>query len=66
MFRYRDPRTFRTIHMDAGHMLGTIEIAAQHFNIESKVSYSINEIELEKYIGITGLVEGTIASVALY
>lgn len=66
MFRYREPRTFRTIHMDVGHILGTIELITGYVNWKSHVSHNINEKMIEKIIGIDGLEEGVMTSIGIY
>lgn len=42
-FRYREPRTFRTVHMDAGHITSTLDICLSKHNIQlehiTKVDY---------------------------
>jgi SagB-type dehydrogenase family enzyme len=66
MFRYREPRTFRTIHMDAGHILGTIELVANYLNRTTKVAHQFDGKEIEQLIGLDGLTEGFMTSIAIY
>lgn len=66
MFRYREPRTFRTIHIDAGHILGTIELITNCMNIKTKITHRFNEKEIEKLLDIDGLSEGVITSIGMY
>jgi SagB-type dehydrogenase family enzyme len=66
MFRYREPRTFRTIHMDAGHILGTMELISNNIGIKSQISHQIDEKLIEQLIGIDGLSEGVITSMAIF
>lgn len=66
MFRYREPRTFRTIHMDAGHILGTIELISNYLGITSKISHQFDEKIIEQLIGIDGLSEGVMSSVSIF
>jgi len=66
MFRYREPRTFRTVHMDAGHILGTIDLIGSHLNINTCVSHQFNEKKIEDLIGIDGLTEGVMTSVGVF
>lgn len=66
MFRYREPRTFRTIHMDAGHILGTAELISKHLGYYPKVSHRIDEKRIEQLIGLDGLSEGVISSVGIF
>jgi SagB-type dehydrogenase family enzyme len=66
MYRYREPRTFRTIHMDVGHIIGTIELTSNHSNIETKIINNFNKTAIENLLGLDSLKEGLIASVGLY
>jgi len=66
MFRYREPRTFRTIHMDVGHILGTIELISEHVGLKSKTSYYFDENSIEKALNIDGISEGAIACIGLF
>jgi SagB-type dehydrogenase family enzyme len=65
MYRYREPRTFRTIFMDVGHILGTCEMIASGVGIRSFVHHAINEVEVERVLGLSALHEGVIAGAAL-
>lgn len=66
MFRYREPRTFRTVHMDAGHILGTLELVAQEFNIRTVISHQIDEKIIEEWLELDGLSEGVMTSIGLF
>jgi len=66
MFRYREPRTFRTIHMDAGHIIGTIELITGHLNINTCTSHLFDEKGIEELIGIDGLSEGAITTIGVF
>jgi SagB-type dehydrogenase family enzyme len=65
MFRYREPRTFRTIHMDAGHLASTLEIIARSLGMRVFTQYVANELAVEKTLGLNGMEEGLILSTAL-
>lgn len=65
MFRYREPRTFRTIHMDGGHIAGNIELLASLMNIKSFIQYTCKEEILEKKLKINGLKEGFLLCIAI-
>ena len=65
MYRYREPRTFRTVHMDIGHLLGTIEMLGKAFNIETHIYLHVNEEEILKHITTSKLEEGVMAIVTL-
>lgn len=65
MYRYREPRTFRTVFMDVGHLLGTFEIVASALGMRSFVHHAINEIEVERMLKLSPLKEGVIAGAAV-
>ena len=65
MFRYREPRTFRTIHMDAGHLSATLEMLAGAIGVRCYPQYAANEKGIEKKLGLHGLDEGFMMSLAL-
>ncbi|WP_068468514.1 SagB/ThcOx family dehydrogenase [Candidatus Protochlamydia phocaeensis] len=66
MYRYREPRTFRTIHMDIGHILATIEMLAQEFGMKTRIHLNFNEEALLQKIGASMLDEGVMAVVTLH
>jgi SagB-type dehydrogenase family enzyme len=65
MYRYREPRTFRTVHMDAGHVAGSVRIAARAMGFASGVFYCDAAERIEQVIGIDGMQEGYLLTVAL-
>ncbi len=65
MYRYRDPRTFRTIHMDVGHLVATTEVILEETGLEFLVQYSANDKGIENFLNIDPLVEGYIASMSV-
>jgi hypothetical protein len=66
MYRYREPRTFRTIHMDVGHILATIEMLSQEFRIKTRIHLNFNEDAILQQIGTSMLEEGVMAIVTLH
>jgi SagB-type dehydrogenase family enzyme len=66
MYRYREPRTFRTIHMDAGHILTTLEVLGEEFGIKMRTYYDFDEKKILKYINAEKLDEGIMAVAVLY
>lgn len=66
MYRYREPRTFRTIHMDIGHILATIEMLGQEFHIKTRIHLNFNEDAILQQIGASMLEEGVMAIVTLH
>ncbi len=65
MYRYREPRTLRTVFMDAGHLIGTLEMAAARVGVRSFVHHAVNDRAVEDLLGLNGLREGVIAGVGL-
>ncbi|HEY2961685.1 MAG TPA: SagB/ThcOx family dehydrogenase [Pyrinomonadaceae bacterium] len=65
MYRYREPRTFRTVHMDAGHLAATVEFAAEMSGARTFVQYGGNEKAVEAKLGLDGLEEGVQLSISL-
>lgn len=66
MYRYREPRTFRTIHMDVGHILATIEMLGQEFRIKTRIHLHFNENTILQHICASMLEEGVMAIVTLH
>lgn len=65
MYRYREPRTFRTIHMDSGHVLATIELISNELGIETQVLMNFDENEILKKINASKFEEGVMAVILL-
>lgn len=65
MYRYREPRTFRTVHMDAGHMIGSALIVAKDLGMVATFATSDNGQGIEASLNLNGLVEGHMATVAI-
>ena len=65
MYRYRDPRTFRSVHMDAGHMSSAIEILAEHFALSYHVEYPIAGSAIDMILGNNSLNEATQVCIAI-
>lgn len=65
MYRYREPRTFRTVHMDAGHLAGTARLAARSLGVAAGIYYCDRAPDLERALGLDGLREGYMLTVAL-
>jgi SagB-type dehydrogenase family enzyme len=65
MYRYREPRTFRTVHNDAGHLAGTTQLVAGSMGVRSFVEYPDDDAAIEAYLGLDGVTEGFLLTVAL-
>ena len=56
-YRYREPRTFRSVHMDAGHIAGTIEICASTLGLSTSDVGGIDKSRLNALLGNDGFDE---------
>jgi len=65
MFRYREPRTFRSVHLDAGHAACNIEVLCQKARVRYKVQYGMNSANIESLLKIDPFVEGVMAAVMI-
>lgn len=66
MFRYREPRTFRTVHMDAGHIAGTIELITKQLGMKAVISHQMDEPSIENFLNLDGMSEGIMTSVGIF
>lgn len=64
-YRYREPRTFRTVHMDAGHICGTIELLCKFTNLTYSVVYLPSDSLLETSIGSSCFEEASFLAVGI-
>lgn len=65
MYRYRECRTFRTIHMDIGHLVVSLEMAAAAHQLQAYAHYAIDENAIEKALGLDPYLEPAIMAVAI-
>jgi SagB-type dehydrogenase family enzyme len=65
MYRYREPRTFRTVHMDAGHLAATACLVARSLGVPAVASYADAAQAIEERLGLDGMVEGYMATVGI-
>lgn len=65
MYRYREPRTYRSVHLDAGHILGTVELLSRELGFRHFVQYGADEMAWLRCLGLDPLTCGFQASVAL-
>lgn len=65
MWRYREPRSFRAIYMDVGHLCGTLDLVAKSLGLNCLVQHGISEEPIAKILGINTLTEGVIYSAAI-
>lgn len=65
MWRYREPRSFRAIYMDVGHLCGTLDIVAKSLGLNCLVQHGLSEKPIAKLLGTHTLTEGVIYGAAL-
>lgn len=65
MFRYREPRTLRTIFMDAGHLCSTLELLCAAYGLPTLVHHGIDDERVEELLNLEPLTEAAIAAVAI-
>lgn len=65
MYRYREPRTFRTVFMDAGHMAETVKLLSTSLNLNYFAHTYINEEDAEHLLKLNKLQEGVIYNMAV-
>jgi len=65
MWRYREPRTFRTVHMDAGHLAESVQMIAQALGAKAFIQYWAEEQAIEEHLDLHYLDEGFLMSIAL-
>ncbi|MEO6676674.1 MAG: hypothetical protein ABIO21_04795 [Pseudomonas sp.] len=63
MFRYREPRTFRSVHLDAGHASMQVETALLKMKYRNQAQYNLQVINFERMLGLDPLVEGVMSAV---
>jgi SagB-type dehydrogenase family enzyme len=57
MHRYREPRSYRAINHDIGHLMQTTALLASAMGMNSYRGYSMHDMEVEKLIGVDGIYE---------
>ena len=65
MYKYREPRAFRVPHMDAGHMLTTIEIIAKELDIPIQFHLNFKEAYILDQLSTSPLDEGVMAVITI-
>jgi SagB-type dehydrogenase family enzyme len=64
-YRYREPRTFRTVHMDVGHICATASLLARSTGLRLDVEYGDDPDRVECILGVDAFEEGYQATVAI-
>ena len=64
-YRYREPRTFRTIFHDVGHLIGTLDVVSKSIGVNCLVQHGLDEVALADVLDLNLLDEGVIYGAAL-
>lgn len=65
MFRYREPRSYRVMNLDLGHVMQTTAMVATSLGMSTYRGYSLDEIEVEKLLQVDLLMESSMAFCAI-
>jgi SagB-type dehydrogenase family enzyme len=65
MWRYREPRSFRAVYMDVGHLCGTLDVVARTLGLNCLVQHGLSETPIAKMLRTQPLTEGVIYGAAL-
>ena len=65
MYRYREPRTYRSLMMDVGHMQETLSIISSGCGVLSHDEHDIDLAEAERVLSLRPFREGVICATAL-
>ncbi|MCP1133366.1 SagB/ThcOx family dehydrogenase [Paenibacillus polysaccharolyticus] len=65
MYRYREPRTFRSVFMDIGHLCVTMETVASSLGLKCQFQHAIDDEQIESLLGVHSLEEGAMFGAAL-
>lgn len=65
MFRYREPRSYRVVHFDLGHLMQTSAYIAASVRRPCYRAYAMHDREVESLIGVDGVSEAAMSFVAI-
>ena len=65
MYRYRESRSYRVLHLDTGHLLFNAAMVAGALGWPSYRAYSPAEHAVEPVLAIDGITEFTIGTIAV-
>lgn len=64
-FRYREPRDFRAVLMDAGHLASTIQEIARSQGLRAHIHHGVDEDRLDSLLGAECLEDGFMIGVGI-
>lgn len=65
MWRYREPRSFRVIFFDIGHLIATIRVVAASLGLHIIIGDGFNDAEVKKILGLRAFDEQPLNFIAL-
>lgn len=65
MYRYREPRTFRSVLIDAGHLASTTQEVAEALGLRAHIHHGVSEDRLDALLGAELLDRGFVVGVGL-
>ncbi|MFE9243269.1 SagB/ThcOx family dehydrogenase [Nocardiopsis sp. NPDC006938] len=65
MYRYREPRTFRSIFMDVGHITATIEASSHAIGLRAFAQHGVSDSKVEEILNLEPLKEGVLFAVGI-
>jgi SagB-type dehydrogenase family enzyme len=65
MYRYREPRSFRAIYMDVGHLCGTLDVSAKALRLNCLAQHGLSDAKVGQLLGLDPLIEGVIYGAAI-
>lgn len=65
MWRYREPRTYRAIHHDVGHVVETLKLICNARKLNFSFGYAMHEKAVEKYLEIDPSEESVVGFAAI-
>ncbi|MEZ4236988.1 MAG: SagB/ThcOx family dehydrogenase [Myxococcota bacterium] len=64
-FRYRDARSYRVMHFDIGHLTQNARVLARALCRRARPDYTLEEREVDAFLGIDGVLEASMAHLSL-
>jgi len=65
MWRYREPRSYRVLLNDVGHVLETLKIVAKAVGLETYFGHGFHDDQLEQLLGVSSAEEPALKIVAI-
>jgi SagB-type dehydrogenase family enzyme len=65
MWRYRFPRAYRVVQIEAGHLGQTLQLTATALSLDSLVTAALQDSTLERHLGLDGFNEAVVYCAAV-